>query len=297
MQLSQNALYFNWSGSGVQYIDIARSMSLVNRKLYRQQGLWTVVGCKFRSDAQTEFQISTAPTTWMTRNSLVMAFNFWKDQQKRAYKAASSSIKPTWQDFKVWMNEEHRSGTELVPRDGGPIGASGPVSTSGSEWVKSKLVIMETDHDNLAHNELNLIEPEMHILGDDNGTTNIGIIKNYGLSRAVQTISEGEPALLGADMSFFVRASEAIDEPVQEIVEHLEDDNDVPPYDPDSYGGGSVHFNNPVVAQYHSVTATDGGRLQPLGGFAAPNGLVKVQTAGAGNAHDLILYVGKRRSY
>ena len=46
MQMHEHVLNFQIedSDAGEVYIDIAKCMSIVNRKLYRQQGLWHVHG-------------------------------------------------------------------------------------------------------------------------------------------------------------------------------------------------------------------------------------------------------------
>ena len=74
MQLSQNLLYFKWTGPGIKYIDVARCMSLVSRKLHRQQGLWTIGGVKYQTDSTpadgsgVEVQLSHAPKVWPVRS-------------------------------------------------------------------------------------------------------------------------------------------------------------------------------------------------------------------------------------
>lgn len=305
MQLSQQLLYFKWTGNGTHYIDIARCMSLVNRKLHRQQGLWTVGGFKYHMDgAGGEIQIAHAPKVWPVRNALEMAFAHWKKQQKRVYAAGQSSIRPKWQDFKVWLNNAHVTGTELVPRSGGPYdnGATATVvSTSFAEWVKARLVIMETDHADAAHDELHLVEPEMHILGGNNGMTNVGLVYNYQISRAnVDEDHSGEPENEAvAEQSVFLRASEPIDETIQEISDNLQTHNDQAPYDTDSMPGGDTNFNEPVVGAFAQVSAADAGRSVSLNGLSAPNGLLEVRAhEQSGTAtHHLLMYVVGREAY
>lgn len=294
MQLSQKMLYFEWSGSGVNYIDIARCLSLVNRRLERQQGLYTVLGAKFQTNAVTEFQISHAPTTWVTRNALVMAFEHWRNQTKRAVKAGAGSKKPMWLDFKVWLNNGHKVGTELTPRDGGPVGTNAGVSTANTEWVHSKLVIMDTDHAH-ATDQMDLIEPELHIMGDNVGTSNYGIIHNYSLSRAYPGIAQPTHQPAG-QLSIFHRASEAVDGTIVEIIDNLESDNDYPPYDYDDYPGGNSNLINPVAGAYVSIGPGDVTTSVNLNGFSAPNGLLQVQTTADGT-HSLMLFIGNRSSY
>lgn len=295
MQLSQKMLYFEWTGSGAKYIDIARCLSLVNRRLERQQGLYTVLGAKFQTNATGEFQISHAPTTWVTRNALVMAYEHWRNQTKRAIKAGAGSKVPRWHDFKVWLNNGHKTGTELTPRDGGPVGTNAGVSTADTEWVKAKLVIMDTDHAH-ATDQMDMIEPELHILGDNVGSSNFGIIHNYSLSRAYPAPATPDHQAAG-QLSIFHRASEAIDETIVEIIDHLELDNDYPPYDFNDYPGGNSNFINPVAGAYVSIGPGDVQTSRNLNGFSAPNGLLQLQTTSSDGTHSLMLFIGNRSSY
>ena len=305
MQLSQNLLYFTWTGPGKKYIDIARCLSLINRKLHRQQGLWTIGGVKFQTDSVpaggggVEVQLSHAPKVWPVRNALVMGFEHWKEQQQRAYKAGASSLKPKWQDFKVWLNNDHRNNalSELMPYDGGPLG-SNPVSTTSAEWIKSKYVFTELDPDvGAGGDEVIKHQPEIHILGGDNGMTNVGLVHNYSLMRsrpdAGASAGTGHPEhATNAETSIFTRSSEAVDESIEQIVENLTDDNDMPPYDPDNYPGASSNFKEPVMGCYAQLAANDVGRTVSLNGFSAPNGLITVQTTSASDGvNHLMLYV------
>ena len=132
MQMEETVLTFrNLAHSGSQefYVDIAKAMSIVNRKLNRQQGLWSVLGMNFIvEDAGTgagipfEVAVSGAPRNWVTRNALVKMFHLWLDQQRDAQDALDVAIRPTWEDFKVYLNENHRTTGDLTPVSGHPFG-------------------------------------------------------------------------------------------------------------------------------------------------------------------------------
>ena len=307
MQLSQQLLYFKWTGNGTKFCDVAKCMSLVNRKLHRQQGLWTIGGFKYHTDgAGAEIQIAHAPKIWPVRNSLVMGYKAWAKQQQRAYKAGAKSLKPKWQDFMVYLNRAHaEGGTELVPRSGGPYDngtTATVVSSAASNWVHSQLVFNELDSAaGAGGDEVSLEQPYLHILGDDNGLTNVGLVKHYALSRAsIDHDASGEPEHdASAQLSIFTRSSEPVDEAIEEIVEHLTDHNDQPPYDPDNYPGGASHFNEPVVGAFAQVSAGDVGRSISMNGLSAPNGLLEIRAKEpSGSAtHHLLVYVVGREAY
>lgn len=312
MQMIENVLTFKVpaTNSGEVYVDIARAMNIVNRgplSKNRQQGLWHVHGACFFADAvqqgtadrigvQYEVSVSGAPRNWVTRNALVKAFEHWKEQQRAAYNAVSPSIKPKWQDFKVWLNDNHRTTGDLIPVSGHMFGGSDPYL--GGEWVRSKLVAEIVDADG----HIDQIEPELHIIGDDNGDTNKGIIKAYANSRA--RVQDTDPAL-PADPSgnIYAQSSEAIDDRIEGIVENLEIDNDVAPYDPDEYPGGANNGEEPLLYAFGTNTTTTKRKIS-VNGFAAPNGLLEIQynlnmtgvEAGSGEFW-IQLFVSHREAY
>ncbi len=283
MQMHEHVLSFRIpnSDSGEVYVDIAKAMSQINRKLYRQQGLWHVHGvCSYaESDlvaggttgVEYTVAISGAPRTWVTRNALVKAFEAWKDQQKKAYDASSDSIKPKWQDFKVWLNNNHKTNGSLQPTSGHMFG--GVDLYDNGEWVQSKIVYELAD----GAGAVQQYEPELHILGDDNGTTNVGLIKQYALSRA--TVQSPDPILLGGiEDNIYAVSDAALGDQVEEIIENLETDNNEPPYSQLAYPGGSTNGNEPLLYAF-GANASTAKRKLTLNGFAAPNGLLEIQYA------------------
>ncbi len=281
MQMHEHVLSFRIpsSDSGEVYIDIAKAMSQVNRKLYRQQGLWHVHGVCTYADSDLAaggtigvpytVAISGAPRTWVTRNALVKAFEAWKDQQKKAYDASSNSIKPKWQDFKVWLNNNHKSIGNLQPTSGHMFG--GVDSYDNGEWEPSKIVYELAD----GAGAVVQYEPELHILGPDNSTTNVGLIKQYALSRA--TVQSPDPILLGGtEDNIYAVSDAALGDQVEEIIENLETDNNEPPYSQLAYPGGSTNGNEPLLYSFGANSSTAKRKLT-LNGFAAPNGLLEIQ--------------------
>ena len=308
MQMHEHVLSFliENQDSGEVYIDIAQSMSIVNRKLYRQQGLWHVHGACTYADVNVPgapsigvpytVAISGAPRTWVTRNALVKAFEKWKDQQKLAYDATSPSVKPKWQDFKVWLNDNHRLNGSLIPTSGHMFGGDDPY-TAG-EWVHSKIVWEEVG----AGGTISKREPELHIVGPNNGDTSAGLIVNYGDSRAL--VQSPDPVTPGAIAdNLYSNSEDAIDDQVQNIMENIKVDNDEPPYDQVTYPGGSNNGNEPLLYSF-AANSNTGKRKLALNGFAAPNGLLEIQfskdsSGGEANTGEfwIQLFVSHREAY
>ncbi len=287
MQMHEHVLSFKIanSDSGEVYCDIAKSMSILNRKLYRQTGLWHVHGvCTYaESDLVPALgggttgvpytvAICGAPRTWVTRNAIVKGFEKWKDQQKEAYDASSTSIKPKWQDFKVYLNDNHRSGApgnEIIPISGHMFGGTDPYIAG--EWVQSKIVYERVD----AAGAVVQSEPTLHILGDDAGTTSKSLIKQYALSRA--TVQSPDPIVQPTlDINIYTLSDGSLSAQLEEVTENLSEDNNESPYSQMDYPGGATNGDEPLLYAFGANSST-GKRKLALNGFAAPNGLLEIQ--------------------
>lgn len=293
----------------IRYIDIAKCMSMVNRKLMRQQGVWHVLAA--RAYAQNKpggaspaigcaFQVAIrgAPRSWVTRNSLVKMFEFWKDQQAKAYSAlGTDSVKPKWQDFKVYLSEDHIAGTELTPTSGDQFGAQDAYNLG--EWIHSKIVYEEVD----GGNTVVQYEPEIFVIGPNaSPTVRVGTIAQYAESRA-KPVSPDPSLPPNIANNIFQKGHDALDEQIEGIVENLADDNDTPPYDVDTYPGGASNAIDPqTFAMGANSTGSTLARFINLNGFSAPNGLLEVQCQLDKAEPDvgefwLQLVIGKREAY
>ncbi len=289
MQMEETVLTFKISdAAGERYIDLGQSMSMVNRKLYRQQGLWEVLGVQLFADAKVigksnraglpyTVSVSGAPRNWVTRNSLVKAFHAWKDQQDKAIDAAGSAdIRPRWQDFKVYLNENHRSkiaaGTlNITPISGHMFGGDDPFQLG--EWIPSKIIWEEVDGAGAVVEQ----DPEMVILGPTNLPNNVALIDQYGDSRGLpQSPDPLTPTLLADNM--YTQSHDALGEQMEEVTANLRTDNNEPPYQQVNYPGGDGNGLEPILYGFvANSTGSTNGRKTVMNGFAAPNGLLEIQ--------------------
>lgn len=257
------------------YIDLARDLSRVNRRLYRQGRDYhvkrvsivssnTIVGYAGPGNQQNAGRVTfaTIPDGWVARQAWKRGFNAWNDMIKKATKAAGNDLRGTWSDFKVHLSNDMRNATPADPVDNG-----GNAYNSG-EWVYAELVSPDgtTSADSF----------ELHMLGNHSGTAgawnSVGLIKSYGESRA--SVLAGQPRVPG----------EASDDPIvnlfddgtviDEIVQDLEDHNDEPPYNLGNYPGDDGNGPKPMVVQ--QTTLGSDGR-STVGGFNALCGLIEVE--------------------
>lgn len=309
-QLHETVLTFKivGQGSGRVWIDTAQSMSMVNRKLERQQGLWQILGVQLFADVTEGLErvglpytvsMSGAPRTWVTRNSLVKAFHAWRDQQQLAFSSiGNDSIRPRWQDFKVWLNDEHRTGLTITPTSGHMFGNDDAYAVG--EWVHSKLVYEEVDGAGAVVEQ----DPELHILNSDNMPQAVGLIHQYGLSRAIP-FSPDPDLPSSVALNIYTQSANALSEQVETITSNMKTDNDEAPYDPEHYPGEFANGHDPILFGFVASGSFGGakGRKTTMNGFAAPNGLIEIQydleTSVGQTAPELWiqLVVGERSDY
>ena len=120
---------------GQNYIDLAKGMSITERRLIHQKQLFTVMGGMLVDDAtDTKVKISTAPNNFYTRNAVTRGFRAWKASRAKALEASgesASQIPAKYSDFKVFLDQEITSALYLNPF------SAGSVQMSGGEWTYS----------------------------------------------------------------------------------------------------------------------------------------------------------------
>ncbi len=247
------------------FIDLARDLSIVNRRMYRQGKDYHVKKITIVSsdtpNLGNRVSVSSAPSSWVARSAWERAYQVWMRMNKEASSNLAGNITATWADFKVYLSETMRTSTLPLPLD------NGSVAGLMDEWAYTQLV----SPDGTATND-NFF---LHLLGDHVGAagsrTSVGLIKSYGESRA--TVNAGDPNVPG----------DASDDPlvnvfdygttIDDVVERMEFDNDFPPYDIDSYPGDDLNMSKPLVNQ--DTTIVDGRAT--MGSFSALCGLLEFE--------------------
>lgn len=268
------------------FIDLARDLSRVNRRLMQQGRMYhvkrvtvvsrdTIAGVGWIDynglpGGATKYQqsagfisMSTIPDSWVTRGAWNRAKSLWNKANQMA-QVGTGDVKGTWSDFKIYMSNDHRSGTVLDPID------NGNNAYLAGEWSYSVLVSPDgtTSADPFV----------LQMLGNHNGSPGawnaVGLVKSYGESRS--TVNANEPNV----------PSSADDDPLanmfddgtvtDERIGYLRDENDNPPYDLVSYPGDELNGPKPIVVQQTTLGA-DG--KSTMGGFGALCGLIEIESS------------------
>ena len=246
--------------NGSSYIDLAKDLSKVNRRLYRQGYTYVVqdiqvaqnIGTKATDITQLSF--STMGNSWVVHNAWTKGFKAWQKMQNEWNDGQGSRSKGKWADFKIYVDDSMASGTILEP-----YATDGAVIAPG-EWVYSNFV-----YDDAGTSR----SPTIHMIGSTTADSAIGLIEAYGNSRNYPAAGPQHPAALNTG---FYAEFHGVGDVDDELGTDIENDNDLPPYDQDEYVGGHTNGDVVVPVRFGSINATMS--TTTMGGFVAPCGLI-----------------------
>lgn len=270
------------AGGSTSYVDTARELSKLNRRMYSQSRMYAYQGLTFvwRQSAASplaslEIKVSTAGNSWVVQNAHTKGKALW-DQMQDLVLEDNPSVAGTWHDFKVKLDYLMSTGRIISCQD------SAGVDVAVGEWDYATFVMPQHDVDPATGLPLDAAEFTANLIGVD--TTLVGppvtgtrsLVKAYQESRA--TVQPEDPNIpAGLSTSFFnLLTDSGSQEP--ELAEVIEDENNEPPYDADDYVGGGVNAVNPMLVAYAATSAAEvDGRI---GGFVAPCGLLHIEIIG-----------------
>lgn len=292
---------FIGNGAGKTYIDIAKALSLQERRLHRQKKLYTVYGGYFVDGSQSAGAVSrvnlnTAPNTWVTRTAVNRSFRIWKRMVSETLKNTEGLKPGKYNDFKLYLNNNHGS-TPMLPKD-----ANGQdlYLSNAPEWDYSTL----TSADPAETGQGNSIDAdafELKIVGEHGGAvqnegntagwTRIGVVRSWLDSRP--RISDAQPeASVGASSDPLANLFDAGDVD-DDRVTIIESEGDQAPYDEVSmFGMNHATTTGDYNLQRQSVaTSTKEMPVAPVHGFQALCGLIQVDCTSVDGDWELVLDV------
>ncbi len=94
------------------YIDLAKDLSAVNRRLYRQGRDYHVKKITIVSsntpNGENRVSLSTCPHSWVAAGAWKRGFQTWKHMNAEADRQLAGNIDGTWADFKVYLSDDMR---------------------------------------------------------------------------------------------------------------------------------------------------------------------------------------------
>lgn len=263
------------AGDSRSYIDTAKELSKVNRRLYEQGRMYAYQGLTFiwRQNAAStlatlEVSVRTAGNTWVVHNAFVKGRALWNEMQDLVLED-NPSVKGKWHDYKVQLAGSQSAARTLAVKDG-----SG-TDVIGGEWKVSTYVMPQHEVDPATGVPLAATELTPLLIGADTASKR-SLVKAYQESRStVQPLDPNVPA--GMSTSFFnLLTDSGSQEP--ELADVIVDENDEPPYDTTEYPGGATNATVPLTVQYGAISAQEvDGRVGP---FVAPCGLLEIDIKG-----------------
>ena len=165
------------SGGATQFIDSGLGLSIINRKFFRAGLYYYVNSIEVYNDEQGVVDILTAPDNWCTRNAHTRGEAIWDKMNDLVGPPLTGGIKPRYHDFKVYLNDLHRSTGSLRPSMYSVNGVATPYVAD--DWVYS--VYTSADDDQTPNAGAGPFADEFvsHLLGPHTGTsanwTSIGL--------------------------------------------------------------------------------------------------------------------------
>lgn len=261
-------------GEDFHYVDLARHLSAMNRRLYRQGMQYHIANIAIhdsQGDAYVKF--CTLPNTWTTKAAWTNGFRLWKRQRALA-QSGGTKLTGKWSDFKVYMTDGHRdTGTTDVPK----FTDIENDTLAYGEWDYADL--MAVDDDGTGTDGFYL-----HMMGQNNGSLPNGTCVSAGLlaglEDAMQQPQEDPVVPDTANVGLFnIMSRDGSDtELVNDLVGIVEDDNTLPPYSQTLVPGAKTNCGD--AWQVRELHLGSGGAAPSgmVGGFEVPLGLLLVET-------------------
>ena len=278
---------FRATTNGTFYIDLAKALSLQERKMHRQKQVYTVYGGYFVDSDGNRIDINTAPMTWVTKRAINRAFAMWRRMTAKALDDAQATSKSRYRDFKVYLDNQMGS-SPLVPLDA----SNNDLFNNSVEWDYSTLTSDDPDGPGGAAPDafdLQIVGPHA---GADPNWTRIGLIESWVNSRT-QPLSPAPNDIEDVTdplMNLF-DAGDALDDRLQII----SSEGDQPPYDEDVMFGiaAGIGGSNNLQRQSTARPTANTTLVAPIHGFQALCGLIQVVVGSdtSANAWELVLDV------
>ena len=267
------------------FIDLAKELSAINRRLYRQGKVYQVanISVTSRNTVNGLVSFSTAPDTWVTRAAWNRGFKMYEHMTKLVLDAPGSrSLKGRYNDYKVYLSDDHRTSTSTNTR----ALDNGNNQVGSGEWVYTKY---QSPDGTTGADEFTAHLTGAHAPGLGGGDTyaSISLIQSYGEARATVNTDSPNVDSDGDDdplLNLFDAGTQ-----VDEISNNLSNDGDQPPYKlvqggdlatlGDHYPGAASNLPKPMVNRLAGI-GQQGGTSAPtvmLPGFTAIAGLIEVE--------------------
>ncbi len=288
------------------FIDLSQCASLVSRKFFRQGLVWATAGMKLTtvatdvsgnpvvSNPAGRLIVRKLPRTWTMSNSWHKGFAAWNDMQNKAIEDAES-IKPKFNDFKIFMDETHHNvgvGLNYLPISLGTGGPTTEVATPG-EWEYSTVHVPITEPDadagDTAERDILAVGANYPGVGAS-GNNAVSLIEGYAASRGLPDIrdpnvpDDADDTLGGTPENWISSIdNEGIPQSHEVIEDMITQNNQAPyPFENDGtatdtqYPGGANQLTGTQISTYEYITGSTIGGNTHISPETFPCGLIRI---------------------
>ena len=293
-------LRFTGSGSDRYYIDLAREISIAQRRMARQKQTFTVLGGYWKDQDGSTAHFNTAPLTWVNKRAVNRGFRIWRKMIAKTLSNSDGAKSGKWNDFKVYLNRHHFDSNNLSAVDS----AGNLLGDAKGEWDYSTLttedpkLTQDTNSSNPPGQNYEMSVPdqfELMIVGNTNTTapgnhSRVSLVQSWFESRPeVKTDDPQMPATASTDPLANLFDAGDVDDDRLEIIMT---EGDQAPYDENTAWGYSTHSSETANLQrVSSAQSSQSNPVVPVHGFQALCGLVQVDVSQASSAWELVLDV------
>ena len=296
--MAVSRMRFTFSSNGTYYIDLAKALSLQERRLHRQKQIFTVLGGYMKDQDGSTAHFNTAPMTWPVKRSVNRGFRMWKKMIAQTLGQTDGVQSGKWNDYKVFLDNQMGASPKA------PVDASGQAIAPG-EWDYSTITSADPSETaagtTLAPDafELAIVGPHSGSAqneGNVGGYTRVSLIQSWVDSRGLPVSILGDPVqgttendAIKADPLNNLFDSGDVDDDRLQIIQT---EGDMPPYSTEDMFGCSASAGNSNNLQRVSSVQTSGSNpIAMVMGFQALCGLVQVVVSGSSSNMELVLDV------
>ncbi len=316
--LTITTLFATGPGRSVHYASLSQMASLVNRRFYRAGLNWAVAGIKIVANAASgEVAVCKIPSTWVASNAWHKGFAAWNKMNSQALQEAES-IKPKFNDFKVYMDAEHHSAgvaNNLLPYSGEGAGAGSQLFNAGTWDMSSfRIPVGVAAPGDTSDREIIWVGANYPGAGAS-GLDAVSLIEGYAASRGLPDIldpntpNDADSATGTTPQNWLSATFSDGTEQDSAVIQDLQTENEKAPYPFENdgtyvdtmYPGGA---NQGTGVELHDVvlfTSTTLSETQYIKGGMFPGGLVKLDCnnfpEGTGLIVQFDLVPGHHRGY
>ena len=270
----QYTLSHTGTSNDSHFIDLAAGLSAVNKRFYRQ-GLYYYIKSisVVETTADSKIRFGTAPDTWHIPQAWKMGKRNWdklNDHATSAITGGTGSVQGRYHDFKIYLNNNHRTDPDVSVPSNGPESMDGSPDFDPTNWDYSKIHSQfpaNDDEDNNADRDsfsLMLLGDHVAGAGGADAYAAVSLCKSYVAGKQIFP-NTGLPFQLDniADDPL-IRMFDTTDN-YDVVLDDLQDDNDGPPYDADGI------YSDTIMRAQCSVGPTS-TKMATMPGFCVPSG-------------------------